>query len=434
MSRWHHERRPPWWPGNEPWPPPGRARGGEWMRRAFLFRVGGVFVFALIFGAVGLARFFGLVGERAGFTPRSDVYPLAVFAFFFVVIFFGGMRRVGLPLGSIVDAAERVGRGDYSTRIIERGPPFLQKIARAFNAMTTRLEAQERQRRDLMADVAHELRTPLSVMRGRLEGLLDGVYERDDATIEQLIDETKLLGTPGRGLADAGARRRRDAALAARSDRPRRADPRRGDARSKPTRACAGSLSAPRSRRAATGRCRSVPHSRGAVKPRDQCAPPYASWWTHRDRGDGGIDAASRRGRGHRDRESLLTICRRCSIASPRAPIHRAPALASPSHAIWSPRTAARSPRAIVLRAARSSLSRCLWRRSQPPLIGRRRPVIGSFEPSAESRTTFGQRIRFRGAWCNPAMAAGLRADHSKSIEDKRRVVHAGRGRSATTT
>jgi two-component system OmpR family sensor kinase/two-component system sensor histidine kinase BaeS len=98
-----------------------------------------------------------------------------------------------MPMSTIVEAADRVGSGDFSVRLIERGPPFLRAIARAFNTMTSRLAAQEKQRRDLMADVAHELRTPLSVMRGRLEGLVDGVYQRDDATLAQLVDETKHL-------------------------------------------------------------------------------------------------------------------------------------------------------------------------------------------------------------------------------------------------
>ena len=189
---WHRERRPPWWPGNERWPPFDRHQ----FRRAFLFRVGGVFIFALIFGVLGLARLLGWVAARAGFQLPGEAIPLFVLflAFFLIpLLFFGGMRRVGFPLGDIVGAADRVGRGDYSTRIVERGPPFLQKVARAFNAMAARLAAQEQLRRNLMADVAHELRTPLSVMRGRLEGLLDGVYQRDDETVEQLLDQTRLL-------------------------------------------------------------------------------------------------------------------------------------------------------------------------------------------------------------------------------------------------
>src|SRR4029079_18590966 len=63
----------------------------------------------------------------------------------------------------------------------------------AFNTMTTRLADHDRLRRDLMADVAHELRTPLTGIQGRLEGLLDGVYPRDDRQIGELLDETRIL-------------------------------------------------------------------------------------------------------------------------------------------------------------------------------------------------------------------------------------------------
>jgi signal transduction histidine kinase len=192
---WGHDRRPPWWPENEPWPPRGRGPYPRWAGRRFLFPFGGILAFLLISGAIGLGRLLGALADRAGIELPRQAIAFATFALIFVIfgLFFGGMRRVGFPLSDIVAAADRVGRGDYSARLIERGPPFLRTVARAFNTMTTRLEAQEQQRRNLMADVAHELRTPLSVMRGRLEGLLDGVYERTDATLEQLIDETKIL-------------------------------------------------------------------------------------------------------------------------------------------------------------------------------------------------------------------------------------------------
>jgi len=103
------------------------------------------------------------------------------------------MRRVGLPFGEIVGAADRVANGDYSTRVVERGPPFLRVVSRAFNGMTTRLQEQDRQRRDLLADIAHELRTPLGVVQGRLEGVLDGVYPRDDEQIGEVLEETRML-------------------------------------------------------------------------------------------------------------------------------------------------------------------------------------------------------------------------------------------------
>ncbi len=59
--------------------------------------------------------------------------------------------------------------------------------------MTGRIRAQDRLRRQLMADVAHELRTPLAILQGRIEGLIDGVYPRDDARLGGLLDETRHL-------------------------------------------------------------------------------------------------------------------------------------------------------------------------------------------------------------------------------------------------
>src|SRR5206468_7835036 len=96
-------------------------------------------------------------------------------------------------IGAIMDAAERVAAGDYSVRVPEHGPPSLHALARAFNTMTMRLDSHDKQRRDLMADVAHELRTPLTVLQGRLEGLLDGVYPRDDDQLAGLLEETRVL-------------------------------------------------------------------------------------------------------------------------------------------------------------------------------------------------------------------------------------------------
>ena len=62
----------------------------------------------------------------------------------------------------------------------------LRRVAQTFRA-------QDALRRQLMADVAHELRTPLSILQGRIEGLLDGVYARDDARLEELLAETSHL-------------------------------------------------------------------------------------------------------------------------------------------------------------------------------------------------------------------------------------------------
>ena len=69
----------------------------------------------------------------------------------------------------------------------------MRNLARGFNEMVTRLESDEAQRRTLLADVSHELRTPLTVVQGNIEAILDGVHEADDAHLEAILEETRVL-------------------------------------------------------------------------------------------------------------------------------------------------------------------------------------------------------------------------------------------------
>lgn len=66
-------------------------------------------------------------------------------------------------------------------------------FAFTLRAVTRRFRAQDALRRQLLADIAHELRTPLSILQGRVEGMLDGVYPRDDERVGELLDETRHL-------------------------------------------------------------------------------------------------------------------------------------------------------------------------------------------------------------------------------------------------
>jgi signal transduction histidine kinase len=103
------------------------------------------------------------------------------------------LRRTTAPVGDVMEAAGRVAAGDYKARVRERGPAEARDLARAFNLMTERLQANDEQRRRLLADITHELRTPLAVVQGNLEGLLDGVYPRDEAHLSLILDETRVL-------------------------------------------------------------------------------------------------------------------------------------------------------------------------------------------------------------------------------------------------
>jgi two-component system sensor histidine kinase BaeS len=104
-----------------------------------------------------------------------------------------GIRRMTGPMDNLIQAARRIEKGDYSASVPEYGPPEMRSVARAFNAMSARLKLTDEQRRSFLADVAHELRTPLSVIRGQAEGIADGVYPGDAAHIEPILDATRGL-------------------------------------------------------------------------------------------------------------------------------------------------------------------------------------------------------------------------------------------------
>ncbi len=104
-----------------------------------------------------------------------------------------GIRRMTGPIDNLIQAARRIEKGDYSASVPEYGPPEMRSVARAFNAMSARLKLTDEQRRSFLADVAHELRTPLSIIRGQAEGIADGLYPGDTEHLEPILDATRSL-------------------------------------------------------------------------------------------------------------------------------------------------------------------------------------------------------------------------------------------------
>jgi len=102
-------------------------------------------------------------------------------------------RNIATPLADIMAAADAVAEGDLSVRVPAHGPGEFEQLARSFNRMTQELERADQQRRNLTADVAHELRTPLHIIQGNLEGVIDGVYEPTAEHIGITLDETRAL-------------------------------------------------------------------------------------------------------------------------------------------------------------------------------------------------------------------------------------------------
>jgi len=103
-------------------------------------------------------------------------------------------RSLTAPLRRLAEAARAVANRDFSRRVQAEGSTEVVQVAQAFNQMTAALEEAERQRRNMVADIAHELRTPLSVLQGNLQAILDDVYPLNKEEIARLYDETRLLG------------------------------------------------------------------------------------------------------------------------------------------------------------------------------------------------------------------------------------------------
>ncbi len=118
-------------------------------------------------------------------------------------------RRTLAPMRALTASARSIGRGDFSHRVEIRDKGDVGELAKAFNTMANDLERLEKLRRDLVADTAHELRTPLSNLRGYLEAIRDGVVNPDPPTIDSLNEEVALLSRlvndlQELALADAG--------------------------------------------------------------------------------------------------------------------------------------------------------------------------------------------------------------------------------------
>ena len=104
------------------------------------------------------------------------------------------MRRMINPLSEVIAASQAVSQGDLTARVpVDARNDDLSALSDHFNHMAEELERSDLQRRNLFADIAHELRTPITILRGRLEGILDGVYPPDEANIAPALEETYLL-------------------------------------------------------------------------------------------------------------------------------------------------------------------------------------------------------------------------------------------------
>jgi two-component system sensor histidine kinase BaeS len=187
-----------------PGPRPDRPRGSRGMPPDRFVRPSPIVVDGVLEGVVVVppqASFIYLLGRFAPILGLVAAGVLIVGAVLTSFMIFGPARR---RLRSLEDAARRLGAGDLAARAPERGGDEIAAVASAFNAMAQDLAARadalaasDRVRRQLLADVSHELTTPVTAMRGYLETLTMPEIELDEATRARYLtiiqDETARL-------------------------------------------------------------------------------------------------------------------------------------------------------------------------------------------------------------------------------------------------
>lgn len=235
--RWRQHKR---YRGRSPWahgPPPdgwGRRRKGRQRRWGLRRRLTFAFAFVALM-AVSLTTFLTLgavFGAQRELFPGSPPFDAsrsgdwhawgesfaparAAFTQITRTAFFAGLlafllasataalltRALTRPLSALTDGARRLGAGERGLQLrVPRSKDELRTLTEAFNNLVTGLERQEAWRRNLVADIAHDLRTPLSILRSELEGMQDGVITLDDAALDRLHAEVLTLSTLVSGL------------------------------------------------------------------------------------------------------------------------------------------------------------------------------------------------------------------------------------------
>ncbi len=196
----HWTSKPPWthFDHQAPrWPGPSRRHRGLFFARfvgifglMILLVLGGMAAFAFL-----LSHFFEGGGRMAVLIWISGCGLSLALPFLGGAVAFRVLRGITNPIADVMAAADAVAEGDLEVRVPEpqQGPGEFRRLAGSFNRMVEELDRAENQRRNLTADVAHELRSPLHIIQGNLEGVLDGVYDPTNEHITATLEETRLL-------------------------------------------------------------------------------------------------------------------------------------------------------------------------------------------------------------------------------------------------
>ena len=179
----------------------GQYLSNEDLAAGAAIEVDGVRVGTLLAAGSGMGMMGGNFGSP-GQTLEADLLQrvnraiwLAAVVAGGVALVIGGLLAYGLvrPIRQLTSATGAVARGDLSHRVSISSRDEIGDLADSFNSMAADLEKAERLRRNMMADIAHELRNPIAVLQANLEAVIDGVLPPSAENLQPLLDQSQLL-------------------------------------------------------------------------------------------------------------------------------------------------------------------------------------------------------------------------------------------------
>jgi two-component system sensor histidine kinase BaeS len=164
-----------------------------------------LFLGGISIGSMDIKSVFIKNGQRKEtiFVMRSNLFlllSLIVLGGLSIVVSLVFSKRLTDPLKRLTAAAKDISEGNIKTRVPVLGNDEISDLSRAFNAMASNLEIQEALRKKMTSNIAHELRTPITVIQGELEGMMDGLISTDKERLFSLHEETVRLKTIVEGI------------------------------------------------------------------------------------------------------------------------------------------------------------------------------------------------------------------------------------------
>jgi signal transduction histidine kinase len=152
-----------------------------------------------VVAAVGVSSIVSYLGFKTGLDIVWRPIISGAIALAIVQLLARGMTS---PLREMAAAAKAMARGDHSRRVRATSRDEVGQLATAFNQMAAELAETDRLRRDLVANAAHELKTPIAALQAQIENLVDGIGPADPAVLARLLGQVERLSSLVRQLLD----------------------------------------------------------------------------------------------------------------------------------------------------------------------------------------------------------------------------------------